>query len=106
MDCFPCIRLRPPIALYDVNPNASGEGFITRIIRKYYAPNLLHREVKQLVLILFGGLFVTALVGIQRITLGLGKTRRNAVVLELTPARSTAGAPIRFLPRRLFRCRR
>ncbi|GHJ89612.1 hypothetical protein NliqN6_6014 [Naganishia liquefaciens] len=71
MDCFPCIRLRPAIALYDVNPNAGGEGVITRIIRKYYAPNLLRREIKQLVLILFGGLLVTALVGIQRITLGL-----------------------------------
>jgi Niemann-Pick C1 protein len=55
-----------------VNPNAGGEGVITRIIRKYYARNLLRREVKQLVLVIFGGLAVTALVGIQRITLGLG----------------------------------
>jgi Niemann-Pick C1 protein len=72
VDCVPCIRLRPAIALYDVSPNASGEGVITRIIRKYYAPNLLRREVKQIVLVLFGGLLVTALVGIQRINLGLG----------------------------------
>ncbi|KAJ9091444.1 hypothetical protein QFC20_007634 [Naganishia adeliensis] len=71
VDCVPCIRLRPAIAPYDVNPNAGGEGVITRIIRKYYAPNLLRREVKQLVLVVFGGLFVTALVGIQRISLGL-----------------------------------
>jgi len=75
MDCLPCIRLRPPVGLYDVDPDAvsnTGESFMTRFMRRVYAPFLLKREVKQLVIVLFGGLFITAVVGMQRITMGLG----------------------------------
>ena len=72
IDCFPCIRLRPPIGLYDrVGP--PSEGSVAKFIRRIYAPALLQREVKQVVLVLFGGLFLTAVIGIQHITLGLGK---------------------------------
>ena len=71
MDCIPCIRLRPPIGLYDrVAP--PSEGIIAKFIRRIYAPVLLQYEVKQVVLALFGGLFLSAIIGIQHITLGLG----------------------------------
>ncbi len=69
IDCVPCIRLRPPIGFYD--RVTSPEGVVAKFIRRIYAPALLQHEVKQLVLGLFGGLFLTAIVGIQHITLGL-----------------------------------
>lgn len=72
MDCLPCIRLRQPIGLYDVDPVApSSESVIGHFIRWHYAPRLLSDGVRQLVLAAFGGLFVVAIVGMQRITLGL-----------------------------------
>lgn len=72
MDCFPCIRLQPPIGLYDKpTPAPSGEGMITRFIRRSYAPFLLKKEVKSAVLVAFAGLFVASAMGIQRIDLGL-----------------------------------
>ncbi|KAL1406562.1 niemann-Pick type C-related protein 1 [Vanrija albida] len=70
MDCLPCIRLRQPVGLYD-EPQPAAEGAMTRFIRRVYAPFLLKSEVKQLVLAAFGGLFLLAVVGIQRISLGL-----------------------------------
>ncbi|TYJ52960.1 hypothetical protein B9479_006429 [Cryptococcus floricola] len=70
MDCFPCIRLRPPIGLYDSDTPRS-EGVIKRFMRTTYAPLLLRHEMKQLVLVIFGGLFLVATIGIQHITLGL-----------------------------------
>jgi Niemann-Pick C1 protein len=45
---------------------------VGKFMRKIYAPTLLRREVKQLVLVVFGGFFLTAIIGIQHITLGLG----------------------------------
>ncbi|WWD20224.1 hypothetical protein CI109_104700 [Kwoniella shandongensis] len=70
IDCFPCVRLRPPIGLYD-NTAPSGEGVVAKFMRRVYAPFLLRHEVKQLVLVAFGGLFLVATIGIQHITLGL-----------------------------------
>lgn len=74
MDCLPCVRLRQPIGLYDVNPTASSgsnESVIAHFIRWHYAPVLLKNGVKQLVVAIFAGFFVLAIVGMQRITLGL-----------------------------------
>ncbi|KAK8849599.1 hypothetical protein IAR55_004934 [Kwoniella newhampshirensis] len=70
IDCFPCIRLRPPIGLYDSTVPA-GESVVAKFMRRAYAPFLLRHEVKQLVLVAFGGLFLVATIGIQHITLGL-----------------------------------
>lgn len=72
IDCFPCVRLRPPIGLYERTAPPS-EGFVAKFVRRVYAPFLLRHEVKQAVMVLFGGLFLTAIIGIQHITLGLGK---------------------------------
>lgn len=69
MDCVPCIRLRAPVGLYERTPSA--EGVVAKFMRRVYAPALLHREVKQFVLALFGGIFLFSLVGIQHIKLGL-----------------------------------
>jgi Niemann-Pick C1 protein len=70
VDCFPCVRLRPPIGLYERSA-PTGEGVIAKFIRRVYAPLLLKREIKQLVLVVFGGLFLTAIIGIQHIKFGL-----------------------------------
>ncbi|OCF34304.1 niemann-Pick C1 protein [Kwoniella heveanensis BCC8398] len=70
IDCFPCVQLRPPIGLYDDTAPAA-EGVVNRFMRTIYAPLLLKNEVKQLVLVAFGGLFLFATIGIQHITLGL-----------------------------------
>ncbi|KAL7418549.1 niemann-Pick type C-related protein 1 [Cryptotrichosporon argae] len=69
IDCFPCVRLRPPIGLYETAP--TSEGVISRFMRRVYAPMLLRKEVKQLVLAAFGALALVSVVGIQRISLGL-----------------------------------
>jgi Niemann-Pick C1 protein len=70
VDCFPCVRVRPPVGLYE-RTAPSGEGVVAKFIRRVYAPFLLRREVKQVVLALFGGLFLTAIIGIQHIKYGL-----------------------------------
>jgi len=70
VDCIPCVRLRPPIGLYEPSAPPS-ESLVAKYMRRIYAPFLLQHEVKQLVLVVFGGLFLTAIVGIQHITLGL-----------------------------------
>ena len=72
IDCFPCVRLRPPIGLYDQPSNGErGEGVVAKFIRRVYAPFLLRQEVKQLILVLFGGFALTAIIGIQHIKDGL-----------------------------------
>lgn len=58
---------------------------IAKFFRRVYAPFLLRHEVKQLVLVIFGGLFLTATIGIQHIKFGLGEYQlyRPVVVLIL-----------------------
>lgn len=74
MDCFPCVRLQPPVGLYDspVAAASSDEGVITRFIRRHYAPFLLRREVKVGVLAAFSGALLLAGMGVQKINYGLG----------------------------------
>lgn len=71
VDCFPCIRLPPRIALLDPPPYGSGLGQIARFIRRHYAPFLLKPVVKGLVFAIFGGIFVASVISIQHIELGL-----------------------------------
>lgn len=70
VDCFPCVRLRPPIGLYEA-PTSTGESVVSKFVRRVYAPVLLRREVKQVVIALFGGLALFATVGLQHIKYGL-----------------------------------
>ncbi|KAF7971767.1 hypothetical protein HWV62_19943 [Athelia sp. TMB] len=71
VDCFPCIRLQPRIALLDEPPTGTGLGRIARFIRRYYAPFLLQPLVKGVVLLTFAGIFVASLISMQHIELGL-----------------------------------
>lgn len=72
IDCFPCVRLRPPIGLYD-RAAPAGESVVAKFMRRVYAPILLKSEIKQFVVAAFGGLLLVAIIGIQHIKLGLGK---------------------------------
>jgi Niemann-Pick C1 protein len=74
VDCFPCIRLRAPIGLYDRAAPAS-EGMVAKFMRRVYAPLLLRSGIKQFVVAAFGGLLLVAIIGIQHIQLGLGESR-------------------------------
>ncbi|OJT13083.1 Niemann-Pick type C-related protein 1 [Trametes pubescens] len=70
VDCFPCLRMPPRIALLEAPPSGSGLGFLARFIRKRYAPFLLKPVVKGLVLLGFGGVLVASIISIQHIRLG------------------------------------
>ncbi|KAJ7667763.1 sterol-sensing domain of SREBP cleavage-activation-domain-containing protein [Mycena polygramma] len=71
VDCFPCIRLPPRIALLDAPAYGSGLGRIARFIRRHYAPFLLKPLVKGVVFAVFGGVFVASVISMQHIELGL-----------------------------------
>ncbi|KAJ7638597.1 patched family-domain-containing protein [Roridomyces roridus] len=71
VDCFPCIRLPPRIALLEAPAYGSGLGRIARFIRRHYAPFLLKPVVKGVVFVIFGGVFVASVISIQHIELGL-----------------------------------
>ncbi|KAE9399012.1 hypothetical protein BT96DRAFT_1019765 [Gymnopus androsaceus JB14] len=54
--------------------NASGvgaSGWLGRFFRRYYAPFLLKPAVKAVVMIVFGGIFIAGVIGMQGIELGL-----------------------------------
>src|ERR1700728_4682611 len=82
IDCFPCIRIPPRIALSDGH-GGSGLGRISQFIRRYYAPLLLKPFVKGVVLLAFAGVFVASVISMQHIELGFGKSFRS-----LRPSRS------------------
>lgn len=71
VDCLPCIRLPPRIALPDAPLSGGGLGRVARFIRRYYAPFLLKPVVKGIVLLTFAGVFVASVISMQHIELGL-----------------------------------
>ncbi|KAI5125056.1 hypothetical protein M0805_007479 [Coniferiporia weirii] len=71
VDCFPCVRLPPRIALLDGRPAGASAGGIARFIRRRYAPFLLRPIVKGTVILAFGGVFIGSIISIQHIELGL-----------------------------------
>ncbi|EIW71618.1 niemann-Pick C1 protein [Tremella mesenterica] len=104
MDCFPCIRLRPPIGLYDRSP-VSSESPLARFFRKHYAPTLLRPEIKQAVVALFGALLLVSIIGMQHITLGLDQRLALPSSSHLVPyfndldAYFDFGPPVYFVAR-------
>lgn len=68
LDCFPCIRIPPRIALTDGHVST---GKITRFFKRKYGPFILQRSVKGVILLFFGGIFVASIIAIQNISLGL-----------------------------------
>ncbi|KAI9765454.1 MAG: hypothetical protein M1840_007413 [Geoglossum simile] len=75
-DCFPCFIVKSADAINGVGPHsntfdAEEEGGLQRFIRKSYAPTLLRKKVKFLIVVGFLGLFTAGLALIPGITLGL-----------------------------------
>ncbi|KAJ3856931.1 patched family-domain-containing protein [Lentinula lateritia] len=85
VDCIPCISLPGQISLpgdeddrdtlneQQTSPDSGSgpSGWLGRFFRRYYAPFLLKPVVKAVVLIVFGGIFVAGIIGMQGIELGL-----------------------------------
>ncbi|GAA6052336.1 hypothetical protein JCM3770_007258 [Rhodotorula araucariae] len=69
IDCFPCFKI-PASPSLDAAP-INDESVLARFVRTVYAPNLVRKPVKCLVLVLFGGLFVLSWIGARHIDLGL-----------------------------------
>jgi len=74
MDCFPCIQVPAGIQLPESTQNGSTNGTLSRFIRKYYAPFILRPMIKGVIILIFGGFFVTSIISIQHIELGLGRS--------------------------------
>ncbi|KAK4058162.1 niemann-Pick type C- protein 1 [Microbotryomycetes sp. JL221] len=69
VDCLPCLKVSTSPS-FDSSPMVT-EGFVAKIIRKYYAPTLLVKPMKYFVMVLFSGLFVLSWIGSRHIQLGL-----------------------------------
>lgn len=74
-DCFPCFTVRranssgmPDEQVYD---DQDGESLLQQFVRKIYAPVLLGRRVKVLIVIVFLGLLTAGLALIPKVALGL-----------------------------------
>ena len=73
-DCFPCLKARKTDREL-LNGNGTygfeAEGPLQKFIRKFYAPTLLDRRVKTVVVVIFLGLFTAGLALIPKVSLGL-----------------------------------
>ncbi|GAA5890203.1 hypothetical protein JCM8208_002734 [Rhodotorula glutinis] len=69
VDCFPCLKLPPTPSL--AVTSGPRESLLARFVRHVYAPNLVRKPVKFLVLTLFSGLFVLSWIGARHVDLGL-----------------------------------
>ena len=70
-DCIPCLRVRPPMGLYDDNSVDPEDSILQRFIRRTYTPTLLGNKAKTLVAVGFLGLFTVGLALLPSIKLGL-----------------------------------
>lgn len=73
-DCFPCVKVRKAQGEIANGNGAYGyeaEGPLQTFIRKVYAPALLDRRVKTLIVVLFLGLFTAGVALIPKVALGL-----------------------------------
>ena len=73
-DCFPFLKMKRAKASLNQTAGSYGyeeEGALQRFIRKVYAPALLNRQVKVVILIVFLGLFAAGLALIPEVALGL-----------------------------------
>ncbi|ORY85410.1 sterol-sensing domain of SREBP cleavage-activation-domain-containing protein [Leucosporidium creatinivorum] len=69
IDCFPCFKLSQTASL-DLGATVT-EGWIARFIRQIFAPTILLKPIKYLIMALFSGLFVLSWIGARHIELGL-----------------------------------
>lgn len=77
---MPCLKLSSSSA---ADRSVASEGYVSHFIRTTYAPALLRKPVKLLVVAAFAGLFVVSWVGARHIELGLGETRRKPTELTV-----------------------
>ncbi|KAK3394932.1 patched family-domain-containing protein [Podospora didyma] len=78
-DCFPCVQVKSArIHLSSSNGNqgaryyeAPEESLLQRFIRKSYAPTLLGKKVKAVVIVIFLGIFAAGVALIPEVELGL-----------------------------------
>lgn len=73
-DCFPCVKVGTAQGEILNGNGAYGyeaEGPLQMFIRKFYAPALLDRRVKTLIVVVFLGLFTAGLALIPKVSLGL-----------------------------------
>lgn len=78
-DCFPCIQIRSAgVQLGQANGNGfarsyegQDEGHLQQFIRKVYAPTLLGRKVKVVIVVIFLGIFTAGVSLIPEVSLGL-----------------------------------
>lgn len=78
-DCFPCIQVKSARIQLDGNNSSAGprsydvpeETLLQQFIRKYYAPTLLGKKVKALVLVFFTALLAAGIALIPYVKLGL-----------------------------------
>lgn len=79
MDCMPCIQIKAArVHLNGRDGNLGArlyetpeDGFLQRFISKHYAPALLGKKVKVLIVAIFLGLFAAAVALIPKVQLGL-----------------------------------
>ena len=78
MDCVPCIKVRS--GMDSSMPNGYGgapfsgvdeEGFLTRFIRKHYAPTILGNKMRIFIMTVFLGIFAAGVALLPDIQLGL-----------------------------------
>lgn len=87
-DCFPCIRIESAgvqlgNSYRSITPRpveGAEEGVLQKFIRKTYAPVLLHRQVKAVVVFIFLGIFTAGVSLIPEVALGLDQ--RDAIPSE------------------------
>lgn len=73
-DCIPCLTVRKAhsgLADDQLFDDQDGEGILQRFIRKIYAPHILGRRIKVLIVILFLGILTAGLALIPEVALGL-----------------------------------
>ncbi|KAI8145976.1 patched family-domain-containing protein [Fennellomyces sp. T-0311] len=64
LDCVPCVRIRAPEPL-------EKEGWLSTLVRVYYVPTILNRQVRYVICLLFLGLFMLGLAMVPELPLGL-----------------------------------
>lgn len=71
-DCVPCLRVAKPDSInHDLVHGLDDEGVLQRFIRKTYAPALLGRKAKIIVMTVFFGILAASLALVPTVQLGL-----------------------------------
>lgn len=111
-DCFPCVKLQRGV---DSNmPNGYGgapfsgveeEGWLSRFIRKYYAPSLLGNKTRVAIMTIFLGFFAAGISLLPEVQLGLDQriaVPRDSYLIKYFDDLSDffgAGPPVYFVTR-------